>query len=572
MANVNMTGFDRRRAGQQERHVHHRAEEGGDPDERAGEQAEPDGDLAEHDEPREPGLRVVVEQELHEAAVPLERDRRAPALRDRDRTLSNSPGARRRRRSSRRRPSLCQPASSHAKPTKIRIGSHSKPGACVAEQVAGECRAFDLDDRRVRVLAIHEQDPMTTMDRTQNVTVASVRTVSLMSSGLNHGFSIQNSTAAASTASGVTRRRAVISLFPFGASVPAPRRRWSMRRPEPRAPPDRRDRAFRTVPRVTDGPCRRAAVSRPGAPAAGPTGRCGRPTAGPAGARIRRAPGAASRSTSGASRPAGPSSRARRRSRSLPRSPPARAPRAHRRSRPPSPARRAAGATPNASNERRRGSPSDGAETATPTTSSPSTAAETDVPRSASAASSSACASSGSAGDTTRLARRSRARVRPSIEAMTAGEPPGAGATTGTTPSASAGHASSGVHHPRSRASRSSRGTTTARTAMARSADARSACPCASDSSMPALWSSRNAVGGGPSPNAAASAHRVPPRRRRLPRRLAVRAGQPDERPRPRHDPVGVVAAATGRQPAAAGVAMRDRVGEPRGLAHARSS
>ena len=37
-----------------------------------------------------------------------------------------------------------------------------------------------------------------------------------------------------------------------------------------------------------------------------------------------------------------------------------------------------------------------------------------------------------------------------------------------------------------------------------------------------------------------------------------MRAGEPDEAPRPRHDPVGVVAAAAGRQPAAAGVSVRD--------------
>ena len=47
-----------------------------------------------------------------------------------------------------------------------------------------------------------------------------------------------------------------------------------------------------------------------------------------------------------------------------------------------------------------------------------------------------------------------------------------------------------------------------------------------------------------------------------------MRAGQPDEAPDPRHDPVRVVAAAAGRQPAAAGVTVRDRVDQPGRLAH----
>ena len=47
-----------------------------------------------------------------------------------------------------------------------------------------------------------------------------------------------------------------------------------------------------------------------------------------------------------------------------------------------------------------------------------------------------------------------------------------------------------------------------------------------------------------------------------------MRPGQPDEAPGPWHDPVGVVAAAAGRQPAAARVAMRDVVHQSRGLAH----
>ena len=49
-----------------------------------------------------------------------------------------------------------------------------------------------------------------------------------------------------------------------------------------------------------------------------------------------------------------------------------------------------------------------------------------------------------------------------------------------------------------------------------------------------------------------------------------MRAGQPDEAPRPWHDAIGVVAAAAGRQPAPAGVPVRERVDQPRRLAHRR--
>ncbi len=58
------------------------------------------------------------------------------------------------------------------------------------------------------------------------------------------------------------------------------------------------------------------------------------------------------------------------------------------------------------------------------------------------------------------------------------------------------------------------------------------------------------------------------PRDRRGGRHLAMRAGQPDEAPAPWHDPVRVVAAATGRQPATAGGPVCEPIDQPRRLAH----
>ena len=87
MANVNMTGFvDAEPASRNDMFII-APKKAAMPDERAGQQRQRDGDLAEHHEPREPGLRVVVDQELDEAAIPLERDRRAPAFGRRQRTL-----------------------------------------------------------------------------------------------------------------------------------------------------------------------------------------------------------------------------------------------------------------------------------------------------------------------------------------------------------------------------------------------------------------------------------------------------------------------------------------------------
>ena len=47
-----------------------------------------------------------------------------------------------------------------------------------------------------------------------------------------------------------------------------------------------------------------------------------------------------------------------------------------------------------------------------------------------------------------------------------------------------------------------------------------------------------------------------------------MRAGQPDEAPAPWHDPICVVAAATGRQPATPGKPVREPIDQPGRLAH----
>ena len=62
--------------GEHERHVHRRAEEGGDAGQRAGQQAEPDSRLAKRDERPEPVLGAHVDQQLDEPAIPVVSDRR----------------------------------------------------------------------------------------------------------------------------------------------------------------------------------------------------------------------------------------------------------------------------------------------------------------------------------------------------------------------------------------------------------------------------------------------------------------------------------------------------------------
>src|SRR4051794_17545618 len=69
-------------AGEQEGHVHHGPEEGCEAREQTEDQPEADRELAEHDERCEPGMRVVVEQQLDECSVPVEGDRGAAGLRD----------------------------------------------------------------------------------------------------------------------------------------------------------------------------------------------------------------------------------------------------------------------------------------------------------------------------------------------------------------------------------------------------------------------------------------------------------------------------------------------------------
>src|SRR4051794_15302880 len=65
----------RRRAREQEGHVHQRTEEGGDTDEGADEEPDADRGLTECDEPGEPRLMVALEEDVDEVAIPLEGDR-----------------------------------------------------------------------------------------------------------------------------------------------------------------------------------------------------------------------------------------------------------------------------------------------------------------------------------------------------------------------------------------------------------------------------------------------------------------------------------------------------------------
>src|SRR3712207_8867848 len=60
-------------------------EEGRDADQRADQQAQADGQLAEDDQLGEPGVRAAVDQDLDEAAVPVVGDRRL-ALRGNERS------------------------------------------------------------------------------------------------------------------------------------------------------------------------------------------------------------------------------------------------------------------------------------------------------------------------------------------------------------------------------------------------------------------------------------------------------------------------------------------------------
>ena len=85
----------------------------------------------------------------------------------------------------------------------------------------------------------------------------------------------------------------------------------------------------------------------------------------------------------------------------------------------------------------------------------------------------------------------------------------------------------------------------------------------------PAFGASSKVMGNGAWPyRAASSLPSVAPRRRRDVRHGSMRAGQPDQAPGARHHPIRVVAAATRRQPAAAGVPVRHRVHQARRLAH----
>ena len=172
------------------------------------------------------------------------------------------------------------------------------------------------------------------------------------------------------------------------------------------------------------------------------------------------------------------------------------------------------------------------------------------------------------AGATTPGVNDRPAQVAASTDATIVGEPP-TGARLGVTSGRRRVRPPSGSHQPRSRASRSSRGTTTppdecrrlGRMRLGRHLRRVDAGTRRSGVDEPLRQRRLPEARPVRRPSLA-------PRRRDRGRHLAMRAGQPDQAPRPRHDAVDVVAAATGRQPATARVPVRDRVDQPRRLAH----
>ena len=203
------------------------------------------------------------------------------------------------------------------------------------------------------------------------------------------------------------------------------------------------------------------------------------------------------------------------------------------------------------------------------------------APRRATAARSSACASRGSNGATTRGARPRPSRSA-AVTARTVGIAPWAGARSRdhravtarpVVPASSScpAHASPGAHQPRSsrlaHQPRQDHGTDPGQhreRPLLRD-------PLWAPASCPAFGSSRNDDGNAATPNAAASDdHRSRHASGVSLRRLAVGARQPREGPGTRHDPVHVVPAAAGREPPPAGPAVRDRVDQPGRLRHRR--
>ena len=85
-----------------------------------------DEDLTDPDDPSHPGLGVVVDQDLEEVAIPLERDRGLAGVGIATALWRVPPRAPRRRANRRRWPSPNRPRPD-AKPTNSRIGSHIRP-------------------------------------------------------------------------------------------------------------------------------------------------------------------------------------------------------------------------------------------------------------------------------------------------------------------------------------------------------------------------------------------------------------------------------------------------------------
>ena len=211
-----------------------------------------------------------------------------------------------------------------------------------------------------------------------------------------------------------------------------------------------------------------------------------------------------------------------------------------------------------------------GAASATPTSHSPATAPTATAP-SPSAAWRSDRPSRGSAGEITRGASRNRSSISGVSGATSAGIPSAAGAAAparGSGPTEAPG--SSADHQPRSSATRSIAGTVQHSDQPDRpdgSGSRRRADRSFGRNAGPVLEAERQRTVAAARGFARPSR---PPLFGEQPRRFAVRACQPRQRPRPRNDTVDRIPAAAGRKPPSAGVSMRQPIDQPGRLAHRR--
>ena len=102
---------------------------------------------------------------------------------------------------------LCQPASTHWKPRNRRIGSQNSPAARLENRNRVKAGPSTWTSVAPGSLRYRNMRTMTARNKTQKAIVAPVRTVALMLSGVNQGFSIQNRMIAARIPRPVTSRR-----------------------------------------------------------------------------------------------------------------------------------------------------------------------------------------------------------------------------------------------------------------------------------------------------------------------------------------------------------------------------